>query len=629
VPCQRQVSRQALQRRAGRGGQASEPVFMLKKLVLFVTLPVFVVAVVLVTTFWFKTREQTLGAKTDVLPVELEFLSLSQEEKEYLVSVAYKAVDDYFDESETPSEWKAEYDGIERQAFVGFWVKGTRKGSWSDKKGNLAEAIYSATRRTLSDIRFDGSLTKEEAEDLRVMVYIIGDFKELDDNYEPGIYGLRVEKEDKGAFFYNSVAIENNWDDEHLKTSLCLKAGLERNCFDDPKVKKYYFPTLQFGNSWFSDRVVTYYRSNLVDDGKSFSRLKVEESLGLAKKWLMNNVEPDGLLAYEYYPSSDSYAVGNSDIRQLLSSRYVGALAKNEDEWMPIHEKNLDYIFDSWYEESDAGAHVKYLGQSSLGANAMFLRTLVYSPLFEKNKEKAQKVVDGIVGMQFDDGAFRAYLKEKDSKNSQALKFYSGEAILALMEFYGKTSERQVLDVAKKSQEFYLKEYVEKIGSNFDPSLVPWQTFGLYHLYNETEERKYVEGIYKLNDRLVVIQNQSGAPFADYLGHFKARDWFYPSNSASTAVFIEGLIYAFEIARGDGDVERAGNYRKAIIYGLTNLTNLQFKKENMYYLKHFAKVEGGIRTRVYDNTVRVDNVQHTIDAFEKVLEVFEEEDYTL
>jgi len=38
-------------------------------------------------------------------------------------------------------------------------------------------------------------------------------------------------------------------------------------------------------------------------------------------------------------------------------------------------------------------------------------------------------------------------------------------------------------------------------------------------------------------------------------------------------------------------------------------------------------VEGGIRTTVYDNEIRCDNVQHNVMAALKIVNVFEENDY--
>ena len=51
--------------------------------------------------------------------------------------------------------------------------------------------------------------------------------------------------------------------------------------------------------------------------------------------------------------------------------------------------------------------------------------------------------------------------------------------------------------------------------------------------------------------------------------------------------------------------------------------NLQFKGADMYYLENFQRVEGAIRVSEDNSRIRIDTTQHTIDAFKKLIEVFE------
>ena len=69
--------------------------------------------------------------------------------------------------------------------------------------------------------------------------------------------------------------------------------------------------------------------------------------------------------------------------------------------------------------------------------------------------------------------------------------------------------------------------------------------------------------------------------------------------------------------------EKMYEYRKSIVLGVHNLMNLQFKGADMYYLGNPQRVEGAIRVGVNDSRIRIDTTQHTIDAFLKVIEVFE------
>ena len=55
---------------------------------------------------------------------------------------------------------------------------------------------------------------------------------------------------------------------------------------------------------------------------------------------------------------------------------------------------------------------------------------------------------------------------------------------------------------------------------------------------------------------------------------------------------------------------------------------LEFGDEvDLYYISKRARVRGGLRTTVYDNEIRVDNVQHGLMALLDILKIFEPEDY--
>jgi hypothetical protein len=93
-------------------------------------------------------------------------------------------------------------------------------------------------------------------------------------------------------------------------------------------------------------------------------------------------------------------------------------------------------------------------------------------------------------------------------------------------------------------------------------------------------------------------------------------------------VYLEGLIDAFALARSIGDTKHQEKYRRAIVYGLRSSMQLQFQDDiDMFYVSNRRRLRGGIRTTVYDNAIRVDNVQHVLMGVQKILREFKESDY--
>ena len=557
-----------------------------------------------------------------------EFVDLTYEDKEYLIDVAYKAVDDYFKGSGTDKEslFLEKYDGIDRKIFIGFGIAGSKKGSYSARKDNLAESVYVATQRTIEDTRYGGGITEDDLDDLKIEIFILGDEKELDDGYEKGIHGIRVEKGDKGATYYNSVAIEGNHDLTTLKSKLCEKAGLGGECYEDDSVSIYYFPTIHFATTRFSDEITTFYRCNVVDFRPDIDSEKVKNSLNLAEGWMLLNLDEDGNFNYEYYPSEGKYSAGNNMIRQLMSSRWLAEKSGKNDILLQMHKVNLDFVLSNWYREDGDYGYIYFADKSKIGAIGMALRVLVFSPYFEQYRDKAEKLANTLQYLQDEDGSLSAWYIEPDYSYDEEdlLTYYSGEAILSLVELYEKTGDKKYLDAAVKSQDYYVGEYVDLIDENYFPAYVPWHTMSLFKLYQITGSEKYKDAIFTLNDRLIQMQNQDGKPYIDYLGKF--YDHEHPEYgvpfSGSTSVYVEGLTYAYELAELVGDYERMYEYKKAILLGVHNLINLQFDGADMYYLSHPERVKGAIRYRVDDNRIRIDTTQHTIDAFIRVMDIF-------
>jgi hypothetical protein len=105
------------------------------------------------------------------------------------------------------------------------------------------------------------------------------------------------------------------------------------------------------------------------------------------------------------------------------------------------------------------------------------------------------------------------------------------------------------------------------------------------------------------------------------MGRFYAPDRpFGPPHASSTGVYMEGLIDAWRVAQGTCDSARQENYRRSLIRALRSITQLTFlDATGMFYVSKRDKVFGGVRTTVYDNSIRVDNVQHNLMAIQQIL----------
>ncbi len=139
---------------------------------------------------------------------------------------------------------------------------------------------------------------------------------------------------------------------------------------------------------------------------------QVQGSYDLAQEWLRSNMRENGLFHYIYDVDQDLYPDKNNAIRQLMASRLIAELSQEDSMWIPMHRKNLDFIFKNWYREEGDIGYIFYNNKSKLGANAMALRALVFSPFFSNYELQAQRLAMGILSLLHTDGSFDPWLKE-------------------------------------------------------------------------------------------------------------------------------------------------------------------------------------------------------------------------
>lgn len=338
---------------------------------------------------------------------------------------------------------------------------------------------------------------------------------------------------------------------------------------------------------------------------------EVQEARHCGILWLKNNFRSKGLWRYLYYPDRNEYPDKNNAIRQLMASRLVAELSHTDSTFLQYHRKNMDFIFKFWYRENRGVGYVQYNGKSKLGSNAMLLRTLVASPDYADYEEKAQKIFRGILQLQNEDGGFSAWYKAPSYEYDEEylLNFYSGEAILGLLDYYSVSRDSLALAAAIHAQEFYYEKYINRLSANFYPAYVPWHSISLKKLFDITGDKKYLKGILLLNDELLKIFDSK-----DYPGRF--YNPVYPQygkpHASSDGVYTEGLAYAYLAAKQLKDKKRMKRYKSSLKLAVQNLISLQYRSE-------LASLNGGLRVNIESSIIRVDNVQHAVDAFNVIL----------
>ena len=164
---------------------------------------------------------------------------------------------------------------------------------------------------------------------------------------------------------------------------------------------------------------------------------------------------------------------------------------------------------------------------------------------------------------------------------------------------------------------------------NTNPAFIPWHTMAYCSIWKQTKAAELRDFVFEMNDFLVGYQ-ETQPMFPDQLGRFwdTNRRHFGVPHASSTGVYLEGLIEAYLLAKAVKDIVRMKRYGKALFLGLRSILQLQMTDEvDMFYISKRDRVLGSIRTSVHHNEIRVDNIQHPLNAMITILATISEKEF--
>ncbi len=338
-------------------------------------------------------------------------------------------------------------------------------------------------------------------------------------------------------------------------------------------------------------------------------------------KWMSRNLSPDGALPYKYWPSRGEESPADNAIRRFLATLSLARLAhlRNNSGLKQAAAVNLRYNLKRYFQVigNGRGAIVETTG-AKLGAAALAALAILESPAREEFPTELTMLAAGVNSLFDKEQGFRTFFfpPERDGDN---WNFYTGEALL----FWAEARRRKTAfapslercaEVFSRCRERHYRAR--------NPAFVPWHTQACVSLYKQTGLREYADFVFDINDWLLPMQQWEGLE-PDLRGRFynPQHPEFGPPHAASTGAYLEGLADALALARMCGDSVRSSAYERAVRRGLRSLRQLQFRgPDDMFYISKKPRVQGALRTEVYDNAVRVDSAAHALAAAIKILQ---------
>lgn len=331
-------------------------------------------------------------------------------------------------------------------------------------------------------------------------------------------------------------------------------------------------------------------------------------------RWLVRNTDDSGRLTYKYWPSRGRISPADNTVRQFMGTLALGRYARwsGLPEAAAAAERNLACQMRRFHRRMPEGFDViEHGGSAKLGAAAIAGLCLIEAAPDAGRREALAGLARGIEALWRPDGSFRTFHFPADRNDNQ--NFYPGEAALFWATLHARDRDPAVLARLLRTLDYY-RDWHRR---NRNPAFIPWHLQAHAALFHATGFRDRLAFAFEMADWLLPMQQWESAPADDMRGRFYhlAHPEYGPPHAASTGAYLEGLVAAAGLARAVGDDGRAGRYQLAIRRGVRSIRQLAFHDESDFlYVSRHNRVKGGVRTEVYDNTIRVDNVQHALMA---------------
>lgn len=475
------------------------------------------------------------------------------------------------------------------------------------------EELISVLRSTI--IRAQGDFKGVDAIELCLTRHYrrvsLQEFKSKFSNTKIGIRGIKLQYQSHVALYTPTHMIAHNLSFKQVFEDFLKLLSLSAETFKKNAGIIESFEAKQVLVSLKPlSKAVSMHRGNQIVPLEGMSRQTISDmALGMGE-WLLRMCAEDGHLTYKYLPSQDKELNLDNTTRQFMATLCLIRYAKftGQSAHLVLADHNLNYNL----------AQYNHQGKVRLGVTTSAALAILEHPHNEQYQEMFQRLCQEIETLWQPDGAFHTSHKSPKRHNQQNLD--SGLALLFWASLYKANQDRQILERCRQSFLYYREWH----RTNRHPAFIPWYSQACVLLFDETGDRIFRDFVFEMNDWLLPMQQWDNLRSIDARGRFydpTHREYGLP-HAAATGSYLQSLVDAYRLAVQNSDTARASAYELAIWRGLRSIRQLQFKDDvDMFYIRERAKVQGAVRTTVYDNTIRLDNVQQSLMAILKICQL--------
>jgi hypothetical protein len=335
--------------------------------------------------------------------------------------------------------------------------------------------------------------------------------------------------------------------------------------------------------------------------------------------YMVYRQKPDGELSYQFEPGADAYTSATNCVRQAEAAAGLARYARqrNSKSAGAAAEKALRLLTKQVVPLRDVEGAGYFRGPDSstdLGATALLALALTDHPHPQPVRPVRDQLVTAMLWLQKPSGEFITVFPPALVETGQ--ETYPGQALCAL----AAVREERLAARARTALAAAFPVYREDFRKSPSLESAAWQTQAFTRLAQPADGQEYADYIFAMNDWLIGCQRTSAnCAWPDLYGAIDPPGREGPG--AATALALQGLTEALALARQRGDTARATRYEPAVRAATRFVLQLQFRREEGFYVRSPRDCYGGIRNALWDNRIRIDHCGQALTALERVREV--------
>lgn len=501
--------------------------------------------------------------------------------------------------------------------FVTVYLQGQLRGCMGTVIENLDVDLRKLVPLALADQRFSSPENTLKAEEVAVTVSLLynrlelGDFsaQEVMQRVRFGEQALTVYQGQRIGTLLPFVAATHNLSPTAYALEVIDKAGITR--------PPYY---------WRRFDCVTWLADRLTDERQGTVRMlrgalpvepppaTLEAQLGklaaLFTRYLLRHQREDGSLFFRYHPHQDVVYEGG-DLPRIAHGAWVLCRAGAHFDHADLQaggDKLLTRLLALRQEDEQGGLWlVDGKDRPSIAEVSFLLLALCAIPERAAEQEAAARRLATTLWAQIDDHGRITTHRDPEKNDGLYQDYFPGQALLALA-VARRRGLWEIPDEAHLHRAFSV--YRHRFHHQRHFGQVSWQMQAFAAWWGVLQEAALGSFVFEIADWLLGYQQAKGGGFLN--------DHQSDGPGYTTALYLEGLGAAVQLADAMGETARAERYRTAYGKGLAFVDGLVMQEHMAPLLPNPPWAIGGVRSSLMCDEVRIDFVHHALSA---VLEV--------